>query len=235
MSKIIRLGIIVLLLGGILNASLQINADIRQAIPVGTTASGTIEIWGPGVSEYGASTLYNVKISVEDMFRGEQAWVLIRTADPANPPPKEGFEYLLARIHVACSDQSVSSSIFYAVKSDNFKVYDANGEAYVLPDVTAPEPGLIGKTLHPGDIAEGWIAFLVARNHSHPLMFFSAVSGFDFLHPSEHLVCLVTDSLTAASSIMALPVSDLELLRRIFPILWFSSWQWYSCKRQYIQ
>jgi len=183
MSKIIRLGIIIMFLGGILNPSLQINADIRRAIPVGTTASGTIEIQGPGASEYGSSALYNVKISVEDLFRGEQAWVLIRAADPANPPPREGFEYLLARVRVACSAQSGSSSILYTVKSDNFKVYDANGEAYVLPEVTAPEPALIGKIFHSGDIAESWIAFSVAKNHSRPLMFFFGGIWFQLFTP----------------------------------------------------
>jgi hypothetical protein len=168
MHKMIRFGIMMLLLG----TSLQINADIRRTIPVGATASATVEIWGPGVSEYGASTLYNVKISVENVFRGEQAWVLIKTADIANPPPKEGFEYLLASILIACSAQSGSSSIFYTVESNDFKVYDPKGETYALPDITSLEPALIGKTLHPGDMAEGWITFLVAKNHANPLMFF---------------------------------------------------------------
>ena len=172
MYRIIRFAIIMLFIGGILSASYQVNAEVRRAIPVGTDASGTIEIWGPGASEYGESRLYNVTISVEDMVRGEQAWALIRTADSDNPPPGEGFEYLLARIRVACYAQSGPSNIFYTVKSNDFKVYDTNGEAYALPDVAVPEPALIGKTLYPDDVAEGWIAFLLARNHAHPLMFF---------------------------------------------------------------
>jgi hypothetical protein len=124
-----------------------------------------------------------VKISVDDVFRGEQAWALIKTADPANPPPEEGFEYLLARIRVACIAQSGSSSIFYTVESNDFKVYDPDGEAYIFPDVATPEPALIGKTLYPGDIAEGWITFSVAKNHPHPLMFFFGGIWFQLFMP----------------------------------------------------
>ncbi|MFC1534738.1 hypothetical protein ACFL7M_15400 [Thermodesulfobacteriota bacterium] len=176
MRQRIRLGVIMAVLALIVNfvadTPFAFAKNSRDATPVGTTATGTIDVWGAGASEYGDNALYDVKITIEDVIRGERAWELIRVANASNPPPEEGFEYVLARMRIACVVKRASGNLSYKVKPDNFNVYDTNNHPYPFPAVLPPEPALIGMVFYSGDVHEGWIPFQVAKGHDRPLMFF---------------------------------------------------------------
>jgi hypothetical protein len=145
----------------------------RDAIPSGSTAASQIDVWDPaGQSEYGTNTIYDVKITLLNVIRGQKALDFIQAANKNQKPLEEEFEYLLAHIKMAC-DAKGDSFLPYKVKQDDFKVYDNANHAYVSPTILPPDQSLIGSEIYPGDVREGWITFLVARDHKRPLMFFS--------------------------------------------------------------
>ena len=144
---------------------------IREATPIGETVATNISAFGAGASEYGANTLYDVKITLLSVIRGDKAWNLIQVANAFNKPPEAKLEYILARIRIACNSIG-APDIPYTVQPDNFKVYDTTNHAYEPPAVLAPEPALVGKVFHSGDVHEGWIPFLVAKDHNRPYIFY---------------------------------------------------------------
>jgi hypothetical protein len=145
----------------------------RETIPTGATAASQIDVWDlSGQSEYGTNTVYDVKITLLSVIRGKKALDFIQTENNPHEPLVAGFEYLLARIKIAC-DVKGDSFLPYKVKQDDFKVYDTAGHAYLSPAVLPPDQSLIDMKINPGDVREGWIPFLVARDHKRPLMFFS--------------------------------------------------------------
>ena len=144
-----------------------------EAIQVGKTVTARIVDWNPtGSSEYGTNTTYDVRITLLSVIRGNKAWDLIQAASETNRPPEAGFEYLLVRIRIAC-DAMGDSAIPYKVKPDVFKVYDTTNHGYASPAVLPPELALIGRVFRSNDVREGWIPFLVAKDHKRLFMFFS--------------------------------------------------------------
>jgi hypothetical protein len=147
----------------------QTRAVTGVAQPVGV-ALQTIIIFGDQYN--GGDELYDVRITVAEIVRGEKAWQLVKEASASNKPPGTGFDYVLARVRFEFSARTKPEHYSYTLDqaqfvamSDNSKVYD--------PAVLAEElkPGLHA-TLRSGDSAEGWVAFLVPRGDHTPLMLF---------------------------------------------------------------
>jgi hypothetical protein len=110
---------------------------------------------------------FDVRITVLDVLRGEKAWVLIKDAGEFNQPPKTGFEHLLAYIRF----EYLAKTGNYTASMDSFSATSADGKEYDTPSIKTPTPAFGGR-LYPEDSLEGWIAFLVARDDSKPLMAF---------------------------------------------------------------
>jgi hypothetical protein len=178
-QKIKKIVVIVLLLplaiivNNITDQPLRAAEILREAIPAGTTAASQIDLWDlAGPSEYGTNIVYGVKITLLSVIRGRNVLDFIQAVNKSHEPLEAGFEYLLARVKIAC-DEKGNSTLPYKVKPDDFKVYDTANLAYVSPVVLPPDQSLIGSEIYPGDVREGWIPFLVAKDHKRPLMFFS--------------------------------------------------------------
>jgi hypothetical protein len=141
-------------------------------VPAGITVSGIIEC-GEG---YTSHELYDMKITLLEVIRGEQAWKRIQTASSANKPVESGTEYILARIKYEYFARGVPGLCVHPLAPEEFTAYSAKGEDYKTVSVVPPKPEL-RRGLKSGESFEGWIAFAVAKDDQAPLMFYSADSG----------------------------------------------------------
>ncbi len=145
-----------------------------QAQPIGRTLS-TIIIFGDQYD--GGDELYDAKITVVQVVRGEKAWGMLRPISTSSPPRKTGFEYLLARVRFEFSARTSPSHYNYTIDETQFTAMSADGAAYAAATIAEePMPDLQG-TLKPGDSLEGWITFIVPRADRQPLMLFRANVG----------------------------------------------------------
>ncbi len=166
-----------------------------QAQPLGRTLS-TIIIFGDQYD--GGDELYDAKITVVQVVRGEKASEMLKAISTSNPPPKAGFEYLLARIRFEFSARTSPSHYNYAIDETQFTAMSADGAAYAADSIAEePMPDLQG-TLKPGDSIEGWITFIVPRADSRPLMLFRANVGSVIHEGSGSLFKLYGDARAAA-------------------------------------
>jgi len=111
---------------------------------------------------------YQMRITLTDVIRGNEAWQLIYDRSSSNFPPDAGFEYILAKVRL--------EYLAGPTPDTTFRLYDAwfdaissTGQKYYSVIVLTPNPPL-ELTLYPGGSHEGWKAFQVAIDDSAPLM-----------------------------------------------------------------
>jgi len=140
-----------------------------HAQPVGVPLT-TIIIFGDQYN--GGDELYDVRITVKEVVRGEKAWRLVRDASASNKQPTSGLEYLLARVRFEFSARTMPEQYSYTLDSAQFTAMSGDDKLYDPAALARqPEPELHA-TLRSGDWAEGWVAFLVRRGDHTPLMLF---------------------------------------------------------------
>jgi hypothetical protein len=139
------------------------------AQPVGVPLS-TIIIFGDQYN--GGDELYDVKITVAEVVRGEKALQIVKAAGDANVAPGAGMEYLLARVRFEFSARVRPEHYSYMLEPAQFSAISAATEPYTSASFAAPLKPELRSTLHSGDSAEGWVAFLVPRGDHTPLMLF---------------------------------------------------------------
>jgi hypothetical protein len=139
-----------------------------EAHPVGVSVTTIIEFG----DQYLGSELYNAKITVFQVVRGEKAWNIVRQASASNLPCKPGFEYLLARVRFEFSARTRPARYSYNLNEAQFTAMAPDRQEFDPPTLAAsPTPRLAG-TLKPGDSIEGWLVFLVPQTVSQPVMVF---------------------------------------------------------------
>ncbi len=137
--------------------------------PASTTVAGIIEC-GEG---YTSHELYDMKITLLEVLRGEEAWKRIREASSSNQPAKSGMEYLLARIRFEYNARGTPGTCIHQLAPKEFTAYSSKGEDYEATSVVPPKPEL-RKDLKSGEAAEGWVVFAVPKEDQAPLMLYSA-------------------------------------------------------------
>jgi len=146
----------------------QSNAAIIEGHPVGEPVTAIIEFG----EQYLGSELYDAKITVLGVARGEKAWGIVQQASASNPPPKPGFDYVLARVRVEFSSRTSPAHDNYNLNETQFTATAPEGREFDAPILDAPPKPHLGGTLRPGDSVEGWLVFLVPQKVSRPLMVF---------------------------------------------------------------
>ena len=141
-------------------------------VPIGLTLDTIIEC-GEG---YRSHELYDARITLDKILRGEKAWERIKAADGSNPPAVDGFEYVLVRVRFEYNARGLPGTCIHPLSPEYFTAYSANGEAYAKAPVIPPQPEL-RKQLKAGDTFEGWLAFLVKRQDEAPLVYYSIDEG----------------------------------------------------------
>ena len=147
-------------------------ASPSSPAPAGATVAGIIEC-GEG---YTSHELYDMKITLLEVIRGEEAWKRIREASSSNKPAASGTEYLLARIRFEYSARGTPGTCIYPLAPKEFTAYSAKGEDYETVSVVPPKPKL-RKDLKSGEAAEGWLVFAVPKEDKAPLMLYSAADS----------------------------------------------------------
>jgi hypothetical protein len=149
--------------------SAQARSAAARAQPAGIPFN-TIIIFGDQYN--GGDELYNVRITVMKVVRGERAWQVVKDAGASNKPPGIGLEYLLARVRFEFSARTTPEHFSYALDEAQFTAMSGDNKQYATAVLDKqPEPALHA-TLRSGDSAEGWVAFLVPRGDHTPLMLF---------------------------------------------------------------
>jgi hypothetical protein len=144
---------------------------------VSTTVSGIIEC-GQG---YTSHELYDMKITVVEVVRGQEAWRRIREANDSNKAPESGFDYVLARIRFEYYARGTPGLCVHPLVPEQFTAYSASGDAYATAVVDPPKPEM-RKDMKSAETLEGWIVFLVNQQDAAPLMLYSADAGGAVMH-----------------------------------------------------
>ncbi len=142
------------------------------AAPSGVALSDIVEC-GEG---YTSHNLYDMKIALLEVIRGEEAWKRIREASAANKPAESGSEFVLARIRFEYQARELPGLCVHPLLPEQFMAYSASGEDYKPASVVPPQPEM-RKELKSGESFEGWLAFRVAQQDKAPLMSYSAGTG----------------------------------------------------------
>jgi hypothetical protein len=144
---------------------------------VGVKLSGIIEC-GQG---YTTHELYNMKITLLEVIRGDNAWKRLSKAGNANKPAGSDFEYILARIRFEYYARGKPGLCVHKLLPEQFTACSTEGEDYPKADVILPKPELRGD-MSSGETLEGWIALLVPITDKKPILYYSADAGGAVLH-----------------------------------------------------
>ncbi len=140
--------------------------------PAGVTIAGIVEC-GEG---YTSHELYDMKITLMEVIRGEEAWKRLKAASEANQPPATGAEYVLAHLKLEYFARGTPGLCVHQLVPEQFTAYSANGEDYAAVSAVPPKPEM-RKGLKSGDSFEGWVVFAVAKEDKGPLMAYSVDAG----------------------------------------------------------
>jgi hypothetical protein len=165
--------ILVVALSSLSITSAQVpGAAPSSAAPRGSTVAGIIEC-GEG---YTSHELYDIKMTLIEAIRGEEAWKRIKEAAASNKPAPAGFEYILARVKFAYFARGNPGLCVHKLLPGQFTANSPHGEDYKPASVVPPKPEM-RKDLKSGDSIEGWLVFAVPKEDRAPLMSFSTDAG----------------------------------------------------------
>jgi hypothetical protein len=124
------------------------------------------------------TNIYDIAITVPETVRGKEAMDRLQAATPDIKPPRDGFEYLLARVKFEFKGRYVSDTIPFDLGSDPLQWVALASDLTEYPKVSvpAPNPALAGR-IKPGGSLEGWVAFAVSAKDSKPVMVFDPDTG----------------------------------------------------------
>ncbi len=145
--------------------------------PKGVTLTGIVEC-GKG---YTSHELYDMKITLVEVLRGEDAWKRITEASSTNKPAAPGFEYVLARVKFEYYARGTPGLCVHELSPEQFSACSSSGQDYQIADLALPKPEM-RKAMKSGETVEGWIAFAVAQQDKEPLMTYSADQGGAIVH-----------------------------------------------------
>lgn len=123
----------------------------------------------------------SLKITVEQVLRGNEAWGMIQEANPFNVPPASGQEYLLLKIHV---ENVGTGDDISEVEAYHFGVTGDRLQKYSLPGIVSPDPQL-GGGLFPGGELTGWLVFSIAEGEHNLQLILSG--SFNADTPTQYL------------------------------------------------
>jgi hypothetical protein len=145
--------------------------------PPGVTVAGIVEC-GQG---YTSHELYDMKITLLEVIRGEEAWKRIEAVGNSNKPAPAGTDYILARVKFEYYARGTPGLCIHQLVPDQFTAYSASGEDYKAVSVVPPKPEM-RRELKSGESFEGWLVFAVPKEDKAPLMFYSADKGGAIQH-----------------------------------------------------
>ena len=147
----------------------------------------------------GGDELYDAKITVAEIVRGEKAWQKVRAAGAGNMPQASGLKYLLARVRFEFSARAQPHHYDYTLAPAQFSAMSAAAAPYASADLAAPVKPELRGVLHSGGSVEGWVAFLIPRGDHTPLMVFREDVG-SVIHQGDASIFKLYDENPAAKT-----------------------------------
>ncbi len=139
--------------------------------PIGTPVL-TIITFGDAYAN--AMEIYDAKITLVEVLRGEKAWDRIRKESASNRQPPAGFEYVLARIRFEYMERGKPGDKPYWLSEDQFIAFSSGGDTQYSAATAFIQSPKLGRTMRSGDVSEGWIILLVPQADRYPFLVFRA-------------------------------------------------------------
>jgi len=115
---------------------------------------------------------YNATATVTQIIRGSNAWSMIQAANQFNDQPKDGYEYIVAKVKVSMN--SVKDDKAFDLDSYEFQAFNSqNSEYNDMTYVVPPDPELMGQ-MYAGATKEGYLVFEVKTDDTNPKMVFGS-------------------------------------------------------------
>jgi hypothetical protein len=112
------------------------------------------------------------QVSITQVIRGDEAWKLISQANTFNTPPKEGYEYILAKANVKIVTNKKNVDAAVDIWKGDFVLVSSAGTDYDTLSAVLPDPSIDSK-VYAGSSAEGWVAFQVKKDDLSPVISFA--------------------------------------------------------------
>ena len=156
---------------GLEPAAAQENSSTKPAA-IGSRVRSMVELG----SVY--SNIYDIAITVVETVRGPGALERLKAADPGNPAPRAGMEYVLARVKFELKGRAVSDTLSFTLGEAPLEWVALSEDLteYERVPVKVPAPPLAG-IVKPGGSVEGWVAFAVEAKDPKPVMVFDPDTG----------------------------------------------------------
>ena len=127
-------------------------------------------------SFWAAGETVDAEVTLIDLRRGDVAWSLIKEASQFNSAPEGNQEYLLAKFRFKILN--ISGDMAYTLSYYYFDVTSSNGVVYPKLPLSAKQmfvtaPDELSGGLYSGATKEGWIAFMIDKSDTAPLISFN--------------------------------------------------------------
>lgn len=132
------------------------NYSRKNPAPIGEAQWVTVDSFTTGK--------YTLGIKVTEIIRGEEAYEMLKEENSFNSEPKEGYEYILAKISVTAESTDEDKSI--SITNYSFEPYTGNNERYDQSWLVAPDE--LSTEIYEGGNAEGYTVFQVKKDDSNP-------------------------------------------------------------------
>ncbi len=139
---------------------------------IGVATTGIVEC-GQG---YTSHELYDMKLTLLEVFRGEEAWTRLKAASSSNKPAAAGNEYVIAHVKFEYRARGTPGLCIHQIVPGQFTAFSADGIDYKSSAVAPPKPEM-RKDIKSGETMDGWVAFAVAQQDKTPIMAYSADEG----------------------------------------------------------
>jgi hypothetical protein len=107
-------------------------------------------------------------VTAVEIRRGDAALRLVEDANPKNPAPAEGLEFVAVKLHARYRGRAEHPAL---LPRSAFRTIDRDGKPYPVPVVLDVTPR-IGRTLLPGGEHTGWVVMQVARGDTRAVLRF---------------------------------------------------------------
>ncbi|TVX97350.1 copper amine oxidase [Cohnella terricola] len=151
--------------------AIDITSKVTTKTTIGLSRSNPAPL-GTAVSVDVADILnpYSATVTINEVVRGEEAWKLVQTANMFNDAPKDGFEYIVAKISAKATKTKKTDSQI-DISNYSFTLVSPVGKDYENQFAVAPEPALSLK-LYAGASGSGYAVFTVDKKDTDPLLTF---------------------------------------------------------------
>ncbi len=129
--------------------------------------AGINEVQNTTFELYSGET-FDLNTTLTEVIRGDVAWQMIHAANMFNDPPLPNQEVVLAKFNVLVTGASNNAMQFDLNRYD-FIMVSQDGRDYESASYVLPDPKL-DSNLYNGASNEGWVAFLVEKTDSRPVI-----------------------------------------------------------------